>query len=114
MSADMRSQNAASRASMCPFIALRCPTYRENSHANHTWHQHTQETACFIVLADLPRGFDSHRPLHLQASDPKPSVVNVSYAAAARENFLTVSSRGKLELVKVLVNATPLDQLFVP
>jgi hypothetical protein len=32
-------------------VALRCPTYRENSHANHTWHQHPQETSCFIVPA---------------------------------------------------------------
>ena len=40
-----------SRTSMYPYAALRCPTYRENSHANHTWHQHPQETACFIVPA---------------------------------------------------------------
>jgi hypothetical protein len=40
-----------SRTSMYPYAALRCPTYRENSHANHTWHQNPQETACFIVPA---------------------------------------------------------------
>ena len=52
---------------MYPYTVLRCPTYRENSHANHTWHQHLQETACFPVPGLLPRGFDSHRPLHFQA-----------------------------------------------
>jgi len=26
---------------MYPYVALRCPTYRENSHANHTWRQHS-------------------------------------------------------------------------
>src|ERR1700723_637055 len=35
--------------SMYPYVALRCPTYRENSHANHTWHQHSHEAACFLV-----------------------------------------------------------------
>ena len=30
------------RASMYPYVALRCPTYRENSHANHTWHPPSQ------------------------------------------------------------------------
>ena len=28
-------------------IALGCPTCLENSHANHTWHQHSHQTACF-------------------------------------------------------------------
>jgi hypothetical protein len=32
---------------MYPYIALRGPTFRENSHANHTWHQHSHQTACF-------------------------------------------------------------------
>jgi hypothetical protein len=36
---------------MYPYVALRCPTYRENSHANHTWHQGLHETACFLVPA---------------------------------------------------------------
>ena len=40
--------------SMFPCVASRCPTYRENSHANHTWHPHPQETACFIVPAAPP------------------------------------------------------------
>jgi hypothetical protein len=34
---------------MYPYVALRCPTYREKSHANHTWHQRSHETACFLV-----------------------------------------------------------------
>jgi hypothetical protein len=28
-------------------VALRGPTYRENSHANHTWHSPSRQTACF-------------------------------------------------------------------
>ena len=34
---------------MYPHVALRCPTYRENSHANHTWHPPSRQTACFQV-----------------------------------------------------------------
>jgi len=34
---------------MHPYVGLRGPTYRENSHAKHTWHQHSHETACFVV-----------------------------------------------------------------
>jgi hypothetical protein len=30
-----------------PQVALRGPTYRENSHANHTWHPKSHQTACF-------------------------------------------------------------------
>src|ERR1700730_359183 len=74
---------------MYPYVALRCPTYRENSHANHTWHQRSHETACFLVPAapspwvrfpspapsifhgvppTMPgRGRAFHRPLHSQA-----------------------------------------------
>jgi hypothetical protein len=29
--------------------ALRCPSYCENSHASHTWHQPSHESACFLV-----------------------------------------------------------------
>jgi hypothetical protein len=32
---------------MCRYVALRGPTYRENSHANHTWCWHSRQTACF-------------------------------------------------------------------
>jgi hypothetical protein len=32
---------------MYRYLTLRCPTYRENSHANHTWRQHSRQTACF-------------------------------------------------------------------
>ena len=35
-------------ASMYPYVVLRGPTYRENSHANHTWHQHSHQTAYFM------------------------------------------------------------------
>jgi hypothetical protein len=48
--------------------SLRGPTYRENSHANHTWHRRSREGACLWGRRRRPRGFDSHRPLHSQAS----------------------------------------------
>ena len=32
---------------MYPYVALRGPTYRENSHASHTWHPQSHQTACF-------------------------------------------------------------------
>jgi hypothetical protein len=47
-----------------PHVALRCPTYLENSHANHTWHPPSHKPPIFKVRNCLPRGFDSHRPLH--------------------------------------------------
>jgi hypothetical protein len=48
-------------------VSLRSPAYRENSHANHTWHPPSHKTACFHALDRCPCGFDSHRPLHFQA-----------------------------------------------
>ena len=39
---------------MYPYLALRGPTYRENSHANHTWHQHSHQIACFKDSEALP------------------------------------------------------------
>jgi len=30
-------------------VALRCPTYRHNSHANHTWDSPLRQSACFSV-----------------------------------------------------------------
>src|SRR6266403_2067689 len=32
---------------MYPYVALHGPTYRENSHANHTWHRQSHQSACF-------------------------------------------------------------------
>ena len=32
---------------MYPYVALGGPTYRENSHANHTWRKYSHQTACF-------------------------------------------------------------------
>ena len=34
-------------APMYPYVAVRGPTYRENSHANHTWNPQLHRTACF-------------------------------------------------------------------
>jgi hypothetical protein len=34
-------------------VSLRCPTYLENSHANHTWHPPSHKTACFQA-SELP------------------------------------------------------------
>jgi hypothetical protein len=53
-----------SRTSMYPYVALRGPTYRENSHANHTWHQHSHQTACLKGSEASPVWVRSHRPLH--------------------------------------------------
>jgi hypothetical protein len=52
---------------MYPYVALRGPTYRENSHANHTWHWHSTKPLVSKVRNVRPCGFDSHRPLHFQA-----------------------------------------------
>jgi len=43
----LKGWSPGSRISMYPYVALRGPTYRENSHASHTWHQHAHQTACF-------------------------------------------------------------------
>ena len=37
---------------MYPYVALRGPPYRENSHANHTWHSESRETAWLNSRAD--------------------------------------------------------------
>jgi hypothetical protein len=37
------------RTPMYPYVALCCPTYRENSHANRTWRQHSHETARLVI-----------------------------------------------------------------
>jgi hypothetical protein len=34
---------------------LRCPTYRENSHANHTWDSSSRQSACFSA-PEAPSG----------------------------------------------------------
>jgi hypothetical protein len=39
---------------MYPYAALRCPTYRENSHANHTWHPPSRQIACFEGSEEMP------------------------------------------------------------
>jgi len=46
-----RGSSPGLRTPVYPYVALRCPIYRENSHANHTWHQHWHEPACFLVPA---------------------------------------------------------------
>src|SRR6266404_78802 len=43
----LKGSTLGSRTSRYPYIALRGPTYRENSHANHTWHLQSQQTSCF-------------------------------------------------------------------
>jgi hypothetical protein len=42
-----RSETYDCRASMYPYEVLRGPTYHENSHASHTWHPRSHQTACF-------------------------------------------------------------------
>ena len=63
----LKGWSPGSRTSMYPYVALRGPTYRENSPANHTWRPSSREIACFKASeARLPCGFDAHRPLHSQ------------------------------------------------
>src|ERR1700679_3352271 len=47
----LKGMSPGLRTPMYPYVALRCPTYREKSHANHTWHQHSHETACSLAPA---------------------------------------------------------------
>src|ERR1700677_5303788 len=47
----LKGMSPGLRTPMYPYVALRCPTYREKSHANHTWHLRSHETACFLVPA---------------------------------------------------------------
>ena len=55
------------RTRMYPYVALRGPTYRENSHANHTWHQSSHQIACFKASEAPPAWvrFPSPAPLRL-------------------------------------------------
>jgi hypothetical protein len=39
----LKGSSPALRTPMYPYVALRRPTYRENSHANHTWHPPSQK-----------------------------------------------------------------------
>src|SRR5580698_68203 len=65
----LRTERAevGSCTSMSPCVASRCPTYRENSHANHTWHPHSHQTACFKGSAapSLWVRFPSPAPLYV-------------------------------------------------
>jgi hypothetical protein len=79
---------------MYPFVALRCPTYRENSHANHTWHQHSHQTACFLdpnALSPWVR-FPSPAPLSSQCwpmrANELPLVVPSNKLAGVRWHWL--------------------------
>jgi hypothetical protein len=54
------------RPPMYPYVALRGPTYRENSHALGI--SIRAKLLIFASRKRLPRGFDSHRPLHSQAT----------------------------------------------
>src|SRR3979490_3314204 len=49
-------------------VALLCPTYRENLHANHTWRPSSRQTPCFQAPNAPPAWFDSHRPLQFSLS----------------------------------------------
>src|ERR1700722_11605112 len=46
-------------------VSLRCPTYRENSHANHTWDPRLRQSACFSAPEAPPAWvrFPSPAPL---------------------------------------------------
>jgi len=42
----LKGSSQGLRTPMYPYVALRGPTYHENSHANHTWHPQSHQTAC--------------------------------------------------------------------
>ena len=64
--------------SMYPYVALRDPTYLENSHTTHTWHTPSHQIARFEARKKCPCGFDSHRALHFQ-----PTLANTSHLIAS-------------------------------
>src|ERR1700732_4073193 len=43
----LKSLTPALRTPLYPYVALPGPTYRENSHANHTWDSPSRQSACF-------------------------------------------------------------------
>ena len=43
----LKGSSTGPRTAMCPYVAVRGPTYLQNSHASHTWHRHSHQTACF-------------------------------------------------------------------
>jgi hypothetical protein len=87
-----------SRTSMYPYVALRCPTYRENSHANHILHQHLHQTACFKdskapppwVRFPSPAPFSSHRwPMPVNIASPRTvAQQRLLSAATKRHSFI--------------------------
>jgi hypothetical protein len=50
----LKGLNPGLRTPMYPYVALRCPTYRENSHANHTWNPQLHQTTYFEGSEAMP------------------------------------------------------------
>jgi hypothetical protein len=50
----LKGLNPGLRTPMYPYVALRCPTYRENSHANHTWNPQLHQTTYFKSSEAMP------------------------------------------------------------
>jgi len=68
----LKSWSPGSRSSMYPYVASRGPTYRENSHANHTWQSPSHQTFYFIV-PDAP-------PVWVRFPSPAPFSGNADHA----------------------------------
>jgi hypothetical protein len=48
----LKGWSPGSRTSMYPYVASRGPTYRENSHASHTWYPSSRQTVVGRKLSD--------------------------------------------------------------
>jgi hypothetical protein len=50
----LKALNPGLRTPMYPYVVLCCPTYRENSHANHTWNPQLRQTTYFKDSEAMP------------------------------------------------------------
>jgi hypothetical protein len=82
-------QLVGSRPRLCqpmyPYATLRGPTYRENSHANHTWRPSSRHTACFQApnAPSVRVRFPSPAPLFVVWRVPALSRMRLSSSASS-------------------------------
>jgi hypothetical protein len=77
---------AHKKARQLPSVSLRGPKYRENSHANHTWHLSLRKTACFLHSEWPPVWvrFPSLAPLPAARRDLPPAFLRSKNATSMR------------------------------
>lgn len=68
---------------MYPYLALRGPTYRENSHANHTRHPPSHKTACFQG-SELPSPWLRFPIARSISGHRRPTTANVFFAVPCK------------------------------